>query len=266
MKNKMLKTLILILVTTALIAAFAVPAYADGDVVKVTLAKGDTLYSLCQKQGFDPSTYKALVMLLNGWTKDSQLNSIPAGREVILPASAASAASLAKAFNLNNNNNNNNNNGVTPTPSPNPSPVIRKVTIPAGKLSAMPSGTGIGYYLTEHTMQRGETISGIYKSMGGSYKDYSAQILAVNHIKSFNRVNAGKTLLLPVASGTGASYTVIAHKIQRGETAYGICSAYQMNWKDAKATLEALNPNVDLTKIRAGAVLYIPINGVLTSA
>ncbi len=265
MKNKMLKILFLMLVTAALIAALAAPAYADGDVVKVTLAKGDTLYALCQKQGFDPNTYKALVMLLNGWTKDSQLSSIPAGREVILPASAASAASLAKAFNLNNNNNNNNN-GVTPTPSPNPSPVIRKVTIPAGKLSAMPSGTGVGYYLTEHTMQRGETISGIYKSMGGSYKDYSAQILAVNHIKSFNRVNAGKTLLLPAASGTGASYTVITHKIQRGETAYSICTAYQMNWKDAKATLEALNPNVDLTKIRAGAVLYIPIDGVLTSA
>ena len=266
MKNKVLKMLILMLVTTAFISVFAVSAYAEGDVVKVTLTKGDTLYALCQKQGFDPNTYKTLVMLLNGWTKDSQLSSIPAGTAVILPVSAASAAALAKAFNINNNNNNN---GVTPTPSPNPSPVTpekRKVTIPAGKLSAMPSGTGVGYYLTEHTMQRGETVSGIYKSMGGSYKDYSEQILAVNHIKSFDRINAGKTLLLPVASSAGASYTVIAHKIQRGETAYGICSTYQMSWKDAKATLEALNPNVDLTRIRAGAVLYIPVDGVLASA
>lgn len=83
MKNKVLKILILMLVTTAFISVFAVSAYAEGDVVKVTLTKGDTLYALCQKQGFDPNTYKSLVMLLNGWTKDSQLSSIPAGTSVI---------------------------------------------------------------------------------------------------------------------------------------------------------------------------------------
>lgn len=284
MKGRTGRLIISAALSCALVLALASPALAVGDVNAYKVESGDSVIKFCQQVGVDYYKYKGLIMTLNGWTSEAQANSIAVGSEVIIPSSASSADYLVTAF------------AATGTGSAGQaSGVVSSGTISTGAgsvgsswrdqvypsywstvasntgttgttgaaatLPTLATGDSVKYYIVRHTIQRGETLTGIYSAWGLSYKTFAAQIQKLNKLKSLDKINAGQTLMLPTTSTAAqASYAVIAHKIQSGETVTGICSAYGLSYSSSKTMLETFNPDMNFNRIRAGAYIYLMLS------
>lgn len=276
--KKLTKMLVCTLLCCAMFSAMCVSAAAEGDVVSVTVASGDSLFGICQKLGVDFYTYKSIIKTLNGFTTDAQLDKISVGRVLYLPASNERAAYLTQSFAATGT-------GVS-------SGTLVPGTAVAGSGAASPpnwrdqvypsywntgstssgasaadgassvtlaSGDTVKYYIIRRTIQSGETLTGIYNSMGLNYNTFSSQILKLNKLSNLNRIRAGQSLLLPVTSADAPVYTVVEHKIASGETVTGICAAYGLNYSSSKSMLEFLNPGMNFDRIRVGACIYLAL-------
>lgn len=104
MKKKLISVILLAVMAVSLFAAFGASASADGIPANATevivVAKGDTLYSLCQKNGFSYATYKELLMKLNNISDESKLAKIYAGKKLVLPTSKAAADALCELLSI----------------------------------------------------------------------------------------------------------------------------------------------------------------------
>lgn len=243
----------------SLCATFTVSASADAQVTTVTLNKGDTVLSLCQKLGVDYYAHKNLIMKLNGFTTEGQFSKMAVGAQVVLPISNAAASALAGS-------------GVslgTTTTAPVTGTVAGTTTPISGTTTSIPAGDYASYYLVAYTIQPGETVAGIYNNWGLSYKTYSNQILKLNNLRGFNSIPAGKTLVLPTTNPAvaGSSYiTVMAHVMRSGDSAYNIiCSDYGLNYNSVQKQVQALNNRENLAQFMVGEVLYIPVTGLVSS-
>ena len=244
-------------------------ASAAANVTTVTLAKGETVLSLCQKLGVDFYTYKNLIMNLNGFTSEGQFSKLAVGQQIVLPANAAAAATLAGSTTAGSATTISGSTAGT-TPATIPAAGTSTGTLTTGQATAIPAGDRVGYYLVYYTIQRGETIQGIYSNWGLSYKSYDNQIKKLNNISSYNSIASGRTLILPTTNPGVANtsyYTVMAHTMKSGESAYDIiCSQYGMNFSANQKMILALNNTTDLSKIWAGSTLYIPVSGVVSTS
>ena len=258
MKKRLISLLLTLVMLVSLCATFTVSASADAQVTTVTLNKGDTVLSLCQKIGVDYYTHKNLIMKLNGFTSEAQFSKMAVGAQVVLPISNAAASALAgSGVNL----------GTTTT-APVTGTTAGTTTI-SGTTTSIPAGDYVSYYLVAYTIQPGETIAGIYNNWGLSYKTYSNQILKLNNLSSYNAIPAGKTLVLPTTNPAvaGSSYiTVMAHVMRSGDSAYNIiCSDYGLNYNSVQKQVQALNNRENLAQFMVGEVLYIPVTGLVSS-
>ena len=95
MKKRLISFIMMLVMLVSLFSVFATTASADAQVTTVTVAKGDTVLSICQARGIDFYTYKNLIMKLNGFTSESAFNKIAVGTQISLPVSNQAAASLA---------------------------------------------------------------------------------------------------------------------------------------------------------------------------
>ena len=96
MKNKRFLSLVMAIVLAAsLFAGISVTASADGEVVTYTVKSGDYLYKICKNQGLDYYACKSAIMILNGFTTETQLNRVYVGQQIKLPASNALAATVS---------------------------------------------------------------------------------------------------------------------------------------------------------------------------
>ena len=276
--KRMTKMLACVLLCCALVSALSVTAFAEGDVVSVTVASGDSIFGICQKLGVDFYTYKSIIKTLNGFTTDAQLDKIAVGRVLYLPASNERAAYLTQSFAATGT-------GTTPgTVAPGTTvgssgaasqPNWRDQVYPSyWNTVTTPAGTGTGsvdpsitlatgdtvkYYIIRRTIQSGETLTGIYNAIGLNYNTFSSQILKLNKLSNLNKIRAGQSLLLPVTSADAPVYTVVEHKIVSCETVTGICSAYGLNYSSSKSMLEFLNPGMNFDRIRVGACIYLAL-------
>lgn len=246
----------MLVMLVSLFSVFATTASADAQVTTVTVAKGDTVLSICQARGIDFYTYKNLIMKLNGFTSESAFNKIAVGTQISLPVSNQAAASLA-------------NGGVnSATTGTTVAGGTTSGSLTTGTVSSLPSGDHVAYYLATYTVEKGETIGGIYGRWGLSYKTYANQIVKLNNLRSINAVQAGKTLLLPTTNPglAGSTYTtVMAHTMRSGESVYNIiCGDYGLNYNSAQAMLQSLNNRTNLGAFRVGEILYIPVSGVVS--
>ncbi len=256
MKKRLISFIMMLVMLVSLFSVFATTASADAQVTTVTVAKGDTVLSICQARGIDFYTYKNLIMKLNGFTSESAFNKIAVGTQISLPVSNQAAASLA-------------NGGVnSATTGTTVAGGTTSGSLTTGTVSSLPSGDHVAYYLATYTVEKGETIGGIYGRWGLSYKTYANQIVKLNNLSSINAVQAGKTLLLPTTNPglAGSTYTtVMAHTMRSGESVYNIiCGDYGLNYNSAQAMLQSLNNRTNLGAFRVGEILYIPVSGVVS--
>ena len=276
--KRMTKMLACVLLCCALVSALSGTAFAEGDVVSVTVASGDSIFGICQKLGVDFYTYKSIIKTLNGFTTDAQLDKIAVGRVLYLPASNERAAYLTQSFAATGTGTTTGT--VTPGTTVGSSGAASQpnwrdqvypsywntITTPAGTGTgsagssvALAAGDTVKYYIVRRTIQSGETLTGIYNAMGLNYNTFSSQILKLNKLSNLNKIRAGQSLLLPVTSADAPVYTVVEHKIVSGETVTGICSAYGLNYSSSKSMLEFLNPGMNFDRIRVGACIYLAL-------
>ena len=270
MKKRLISLFMAVVMLMSLCTVLGTSASAAANVTTVTLAKGQTVLSLCQSLGVDFYTYKNLIMNLNGFTSEGQFSKLAVGQQIVLPANAAAAATLAGSTTAGSTTTIGSTTTAGTTPATIPAAGTSTGTLTTGQARAIPAGDRVGYYLVYYTIQRGETIQGIYSNWGLSYKTFDNQIKKLNNISSYNSIAAGKTMILPTTNpgvANSSYYTVMAHIMKSGESAYDIiCSQYGMNFSANQKMILALNNTSDLSKIWAGAALYIPVSGLVSTS
>ena len=253
----MKKRMISAVLTAVLVLALMGTALADGIPANATetvkVEKGDTMYSLCLKNGFSYSRYKELLMKLNNMEDEYSLTKLSAGRQLILPTSKEAADELCKLL------------GIEVSGKKDKEKENKPFSV-LGKADRIPAGDAAKYYIISFTLQRGETVSDLLKKWDMDMKDWSQTILDLNGLSDFNHISADKPLYFPVDKvelTDKKSITVMEHTVKNGDTAYSICKAYGMDYDKALVTLQLLNKDVDFTKIQPKQKLYIPVDGVV---
>ena len=189
------------------------------DYFTVTVKSGDSACSLCKENGLDYKASKNLIMALNKMKKESDLGELNAGDTLKLP------------------------------------------TAQAVKNSAI-SGDTVKFYVIPYVIQKGDSIAKVYRTWALNYANYEEYIKSLNEREDLDLIYVGDTYLLPTTSGNcqTATYTVVmSHTMKSGESAEDICAAYNVSYKDNKAKLERYNLGQDITKLKAGAELLIPL-------
>ena len=270
MKKRLISLLLTVVMLMSLCTVMGTAASADDNLTTVTLSKGDTVLSLCQKLGVDFFAYKNLIMKLNGFTSESQFSKLAVGQQVVLPASAAAAETLsATAASASTVSSTAATTAATTVATTVGTTLPSTSSLTTGQALSVPAGDSVAYYLVRYTLQSGDTVGQIYANWGLSYKTFDNQIKKLNNISSYNSIAAGKTLILPTtnpAVANSAYYTVMSHIMKSGETAYDvICSQYGMNFSANQSSILALNNTTDLSYIQAGSALYIPISGIVST-
>ena len=250
MKKRIISALLTVLMVMSLFTGLSVSAYADDEnpqVVEYTLKAGDYVLKLCQAQGINYFTCRDAIIKLNGLKSENDFRFLAVGRVIKLPATDAAALNIIAS-------------GSTGTGS---------TGTTTGTVSTAKGSDSVAYYLIPYTIQRGETVAGICNSLGISFTNYADQIMKLNNISSWNKVAAGKTLLLPSpkAPAVGTTcYQVVAHKIGSGETAYNMAASYGVDYGQNTKLLQALNNTSNLAKVKAGSTFYIPVATTITAS
>lgn len=257
MKKRMLSLLLTVVMLVVMVFSITVTASAEPTVAIVTVAKGDTVISICKAHGFDYYSYKNIVMALNNVADESDFGKIQVGSQFAVPVSEAAAKTLSGA-------------ASTVTITTNGGQTAAAATGSSkepGMVTKIPSTDKVGYYIVNYQVESGDTVNSIYKSWGIGYKTYANQILALNNLSGFNKISVGKQLLLPTsvaATGTDVRYTVMKHIMTSGETVYNVVtSGYGLNFSANESMLKTLNGKDNLAAFKVGEALYIPISGVV---
>ena len=251
MKKRIISVLLTVLMVMSLFTGLSVSAYADDEnpqVVEYTLKSGDYVLKLCQAQGINYFTCKDAIIKLNGLKSEDDFRFLAVGRVIKLPATDAAALSIVASGSTGSTGSS----GAT-----------------AGTVSAAKGSDSVAYYLIPYTIQRGETVAGVCNSLGISFSNYADQIMKLNNISSWNKVAAGKTLLLPSpkAPAVGTTcYQVVAHKVASGETAYNMVASYGVDYGQNTKLLQALNNTSNLAKVKAGSTFYVPVATTITAS
>ena len=255
MKKRIISALLTVLMVMSLFTGLSVSAYADDEnpqVVEYTLKAGDYVLKLCQAQGINYFTCKDAIIKLNGLKSENDFRFLAVGRVIKLPATDAAALNIIASGSTGTGTGSTGSTGTT-----------------TGTVSAAKGSDSVAYYLIPYTIQRGETVAGICNSLGISFTNYADQIMKLNNISSWNKVAAGKTLLLPSpkAPAVGTTcYQVVAHKIGSGETAYNMVASYGVDYGQNTKLLQALNNTSNLAKVKAGSTFYIPVATTITAS
>ena len=248
MKKRLISMLLAVLLVATMFGGTSISAYADSDynTFKYTIVSGDTLLQICNNSGLNFYTCQTAINKLNNFTSEAQYRKLYVGQVITLPASNEDAAKIASSY------------------------------VSGGTGSSAGSNSGstgnvsgnVAYWLIPYTIQSGETITGVCNTLGISFSSYADLIKSINNISSWNRIPAGKTLLLPTAVKPAAGiscYAVMAHKVTQGETTYGICQNYGISYTSNTSLLQTLNPKVSLTNIKYNTTLLVPVPTVITA-
>ncbi len=106
----------------------------------------------------------------------------------------------------------------------------------------------------QHTVKSGETLTGIAKKYGVPMKS----IANANNLKSLDRIQIGKKLIIPIdetkLQNAGGPADGTWHIIRDGDTLYGIARKYNIkNWRD----LQKINGISDPKHLKIGQEIFI---------
>lgn len=126
--------------------------------------------------------------------------------------------------------------------------------------SSLPGDT-VSYYLAQHTLQYGETVSGVCAALGIDFSSNDATIRSINNISNYNYMMPGKVLLIPTKAvpTSGSYYKIMAHKIVSGDTVFGLCEQYGLNYYTYSNLITQLNPNLAYNSMMPGNIIYMPL-------
>ena len=255
MKNKQFKRIVSLVLAVIVICSVSVVAMADTKTVSVVVKSGDTLYSICNQYGINYYKSKDTIMRLNNYSDSRMLDKIKAGSTILLPVSSTSSSSTSNIRVVST--------AVSTTQKSGP------VSLVAGTASGMSAGDKVAYYLVLYSIKSGDTLISLYSQWGMDYSTYQSQIKSLNGLSDLNKLTVGKMLYLPVnrsdIAGV-ANYAIIEHTITSGETVYGICSTYGLDYNKASLSLQCFNRGMDFAKIRVGQKLYIPVSITASSS
>lgn len=118
----------------------------------------------------------------------------------------------------------------------------------------------MSYYLAQHTLQYGETVSGVCAALGVDFSSNDATIRKINNITNYNYMMPGKVILIPTKTvpGSGSYYKIMAHKIVSGDTLYALCASYALDYYAYSKLISLLNPNAAYYNLLPGNILYMP--------
>ena len=126
--------------------------------------------------------------------------------------------------------------------------------------SSLPGDT-VSYYLAQHTLQYGETVSGVCAALGIDFSSNDATIRSINNISNYNYMMPGKVLLIPTKTvpTSGSYYKIMAHKIVSGDTVFGLCEQYGLSYYTYSNLITQLNPNLAYNSMMPGNIIYMPL-------
>ncbi len=211
-----------------------------------TLVAGETPAGLCQSYGIDYAANYTLLAALN-----NNMTTFMAGQVFTLPLYVTAPAPA-----------------TTPTPTPGGATPAPGTVTPTPAPTADPSGGGnvpkgdtVSYYLAQHVMQYGETVSGICAAMGVNFMNYDEMIRRINKIANYNYMMPGKVLLIPSAAvpTSGSYYTVMSHTIVAGDTVYDLCFKYGLNFNAYLEMIQNLNNRQNLSTFYPGEKVLMPL-------
>ena len=202
-----------------------------GNVVKVVVKQGDTIFSICAAQKLNYYSVKEAIKNLNNMTSDDQLSRIYAGQTLYLPVSDVVAGSISEA--------------VTKAADSNIS--VSKTT-----------EDKFEYYLVSYKMASGDTAQSVTSGLGKVYSNDIAEIIrGINGLSDLNGMQAGRTYLFPSASSAGAAYAVYSHVVVSGDSVANLCKAYGVDYGKVSTILQGLNPKTNLAAIRTGSKILL---------
>ena len=206
------------------------------------LATGETPSSLCQAYGVDYAGCYNMLAALN-----NNLTVFMAGQTFILPIYVDPTGGK-----------------TTPTPTPKPgtvTPTPKPGTVTPTPTPAVPTGDTVAYYLAQHTLQAGETVSGVCAALGIDFDGQDEFIRSINNIANYNYMMPGKVLLLPTPNKptNGSYYAVMKHTIVAGDTVYALCAQYGLNFYTYETLIQRLNKRTNLATFYPGDILYMPM-------
>ncbi len=204
-----------------------------------TVNAGETPAGLCQSYGIDYNANYNLLSALN-----TNLTTFMAGQTFILPLYITPA-------------------GTDPTPAPTPTPAPGTTPAPVTPTPApvAPTGDKISSYLAQHVLQSGETVSGICAAMGIDFGASYDMITRINNITNYNYMMPGKVLLFPTKTQptSGSYYKIMAHTVVAGDTVYGLCLKYGIDYGAYMGLIQQLNNRTNLSTYHVGETLYMPM-------
>lgn len=198
-------------------------AMAAGEYLVVTLEPGDTVYGLCQSFGIDYNLQKYDIMGLNGFDYEAQMSNLNVGDVILLPP---------------------------------PVNVVSQIIYDSFEEDQ------IAFYVVPYVIRQGDSIANIYQRWGLNYESMYGLICALNGVENLNWLEVGATYYLPTTANyvmTEHFVTVVAHTVRPGETALSIFSSYGINYYQYAGILWAFNVGVDLTDLRVGQKVMIPV-------
>ena len=222
MKKRCFRLAVTMVLAAVMACSFSLTAFAGSDYFKVTLKKGDTVYSLCRENGLDYSKEKNVIMVLNDMDRESQLSALRAGDTIKLPAQKCAPASK----------------------------------------NVISSEDAVEYYVIPYVIEKGDTIAHVYWLWGLRFEKYAEEIKALNGVDDLDLLYVGAIYLLPTTESnlkTDTYTTVMSHIMRQGETAYDVFAGYGIDYNSKVSTLERYNGGADLTKLSVGDKLLIPL-------
>lgn len=219
----MMKRTVSLILCLVLLFLTAPAAMAAGEYLIVTLEPGDTIYGLCQSFGIDYGTQKYDIMRLNGFDYEYQMGLLSVGDVILLPP---------------------------------PKSVVSTVIYDSYEEDQ------VAFYVVPYVIRQGDSIANVYQRWGLNYESAYDLICALNGVDNLNWLEVGATYYLPTTGNnvmTQSFVTVLAHAVRPGETALSIFSGYGIDYFRYAGILWAFNPGVDLTDLRVGQKVMIPV-------
>ena len=257
--NRLISLLLCLCMVATLFTGFAETASAE-DYITYTVKPGDNLYTLVGKMGMNYGTVKYVIMALNGFTNEAQLSQLQPGQTIILPTSNQAAASLAsKATTA----------ATTAVATTATAAAATATTGTTATTTTTTTSTAAStyqgftpaYYLVEHTVQKGETLTSICKALGVNYYDYKSVVLGVNKLANDSSLKVGQQLWVPAKVGSaGGTIAVVAYSVAPGDSISSICAQFQTSYANYKDAVKAVNPKIkNVEKLNVGQTVYIPV-------
>lgn len=98
LKRRILSFVLFLCIAVSVFSAVSVSACAEKDyseyVQKITVASGDTMYSICQARGMVYGNVKEAIIIANKFSGEAELIALQPGQEMLIPISEAAAAAI----------------------------------------------------------------------------------------------------------------------------------------------------------------------------